>query len=303
LPAILVAQRCSAPCLCTNDYCTIFLRVNSSLSSHSARRHNNLGKRKRSRKKKRKKEGKKEKREQDSIKVSFRSLSSETTTVTQTDNRGTSCKTFACEQLLQVLVNQSDIPIHSSTRLGPYPTQRDSRCSRCIPIELQPKPPTSIGYFNICVASFDLVANRCNPVCGLLGPPVYSLAALCCLGLSCALRSQTPAIGPSSAAVNRLLSLRYSSFSPCISRRRTSQLTRLVPTPKDSWFWRSLNQPLNNQPKPPVLQPLPSATRTNPIPPGTGPLCMWNPLPLSRSAPPRGSLSLVHRTPDLFTPP
>jgi hypothetical protein len=76
-------------------------------------------------------------------------------------------------------------------------------------IELRPKPPTSIEYFNTCV-SFDLVANRCNPVCGLLGPPVCSLAALCCLGPSCALRSQTPAIGPSSAAVNRLLSLRYS---------------------------------------------------------------------------------------------
>jgi hypothetical protein len=168
------------------------------------------------------------------------------------------------------------------------------------PIELQPKPPTSIGYFNICVASFDL---RCNPVCGLLGPPVYSLVALCCLWPSCALRSQTPAIGPSSAAVNRLLSLRYSSFSPCVLRRRASQSTRLAPTPKDCWFWRSLNLPLNNQPKPPVLQSLPLATRTNPIPPGTGPLCRWNPLPLSRSAPPRGSWSLVHRTPDLFTPP
>lgn len=65
----VLARHSSGPALfgsvsvCTNNYCTIFLRVNSSLSSHSTRRHNNLGERKRSRKKKRKKEGKRNENE------------------------------------------------------------------------------------------------------------------------------------------------------------------------------------------------------------------------------------------------
>lgn len=197
MPAILVAQRCSAPCLCTSNYCTIFLRVNSSLSSHSTRRHSKLGE-----KEEKQKERRKRRRtgERDSIKVSFESLTSETTIQSP-------IRTIAEPRAFWLINLISRTFQHATWTLSH--AARQPLLTLYQPIELQPKPPTSIEHFNTCV-SFDLVANRCNPVCGLLGPPVCSLAALCCLGPSCALRSQTSAIGPSSAAVNRLLSLRYS---------------------------------------------------------------------------------------------